>query len=154
MEIFPSLPSESKFSNVVTKAAEGRTEPNKRTGRTMLLHLELICLFSLVKVKVHFTCSDEDRINFLMISISASYRYLLVFSFFFPVMGYHFKKQLRIKALSTDMIVLPNIEFLIFCFEGFILIFVSVIGVADVLLSDFSNEEQLWAMRISFGRQL
>lgn len=69
-------------------------------------------------------------------------------------MGYHFKKQLRIKALSTDMIVLPNIEFLIFCFEGFILIFVSVIGVADVLLSDFSNEEQLWAMRISFGRQL
>lgn len=52
------------------------------------------------------------------------------------------------------MIVLPNIEFLIFCFEGFILIFVSVIGVADVLLSDFSNEEQLLAMRISFGQQL
>lgn len=52
------------------------------------------------------------------------------------------------------MIVLPNIEFLIFCFEGLILIFVSVIGVADVLFSDFSNEKQLWAIRINFGQKL
>lgn len=58
MEIFPSLPAESKFYNIVTKAGEGGTEPDERTGRTMLSHLELICLCSLVKVKVHFTCTE------------------------------------------------------------------------------------------------
>ena len=47
------FPPERKFPNR-RKAAEGRTQLCERTGRTMLPHLELICLYSLVKVKVAF----------------------------------------------------------------------------------------------------
>lgn len=49
-----TFPHERKFPNRVREAAEGRTEPCKRTGRMMLPHLELICLCRLVKVKVAF----------------------------------------------------------------------------------------------------